>query len=94
MLFGKFFSLEPPSENPNINPMKILVYKKEQLTNVPRFLTVAINYVRTLKFEEDPDYQYIIRIFTELLSEQRNLDDDNEEDEENNEGLEDEYEWS
>ena len=94
MLFGKFFSLEPPSENPNINPMKILVYKKEQLTNVPRFLTVAINYVRTLKFEEDPDYQYIIRIFTELLSEQRNLDGDNEEDEENNEGLEDEYEWS
>jgi hypothetical protein len=92
MLFGKFFSLEPPLENPNINPMKILVYKKEQLTNVPRFLTVAINYVRTLKFEEEPDYQYIIRIFTELLSEQRKLDGYNEE---NDEGLEeDEYEWS
>lgn len=87
MLFGKFLSLEPPSENPNINPMKILVYKKEQLTNVPRFLTVAINYVRTLKFEEEPDYQYIIRIFTELLSEQRENEglDDNDEDE---------YEWS
>jgi serine/threonine protein kinase len=96
MLFGKFFSLEPPSENPNINPMKNLVYKKEQLTNVPRFLTVAINYVRTLKFEEEPDYQYIIRIFTELLSEQRKLDgyNEKEEEDEEDEDLEDEYEWS
>lgn len=94
MLFGKFLSLEPPSENPNINPMKILVYKKEQLTNVPRFLTVAINYVRTLKFEEEPDYQYIIRIFTELLSEQRKLDGYNEKDNKEDEDFEDEYEWS
>ena len=93
MLFGKFFSTEPPSENPDINPITILVYKKEQLTNVPRFLTVAINYVRTLKFEEEPDYQYIIRIFTELLSEQRKLDGYNEKEEED-EDFEDEYEWS
>ena len=96
MLFGKFFSTEPPSENPDINPITILVYKKEQLTNVPRFLTVAINYVRTLKFEEEPDYQYIIRIFTELLSEQRKLDgyNENEKDNEKDEDFEDEYEWS
>jgi len=94
MLFGKFFSTEPPSENPDINPITILVYKKEQLTNVPRFLTVAINYVRTLKFEEEPDYQYIIRIFTELLLEQRKLDGYNEKDNEKDEDFEDEYEWS
>ena len=67
MLFGKFFSTDT-------NILKILVLKKEQLTNIPRFLTVAINYVRTLKFEEEPDYKYIIKIFTDLLLEQRELE--------------------
>jgi hypothetical protein len=66
MLFGKFFS----TEGKDLNSIKILALKKDQLTNVPRFLTVAINYVRTLKFEEEPDYKYIIRIFSELLEEQ------------------------
>ena len=70
MLFGKFFSTEPKDPN----AYTILALKKDQLTNVPRFLTVAINYVRTLKFEEEPDYKYIIRIFSELLEEQRALE--------------------
>ena len=89
MLFGKFFSVNVNGEE----PLKILVLKKEQLTNIPRFLTVAINYVRTLRFEEEPDYKYIIRIFSEVLEEQREMEGyskakEDEEDEE------DEYEWS
>ena len=72
MLFGKIFSSEP-SGDPKLNPMKILALKKEQLTNIPRFLTIAFNYVRTIKFEEEPDYQYIIRIFSDLLLEQKKL---------------------
>jgi serine/threonine protein kinase len=90
MLFGKFFSI-------NVNggeqdPLKILVLKKEQLTNIPRFLTVAINYVRTLRFEEEPDYKYIIRVFSEVLEEQREQESYSKakEDEEDY----DEYEWS
>ena len=89
MLFGKFFSVNVNGEE----PLKILVLKKEQLTNIPRFLTVAINYVRTLRFEEEPDYKYIIRVFSEVLEEQREMEGyskakEDEEDEE------DEYEWS
>jgi serine/threonine protein kinase len=90
MLFGKFFSI-------NVNggeqdPLKILVLKKEQLTNIPRFLTIAINYVRTLRFEEEPDYKYIIRVFSEVLEEQREQESYSKakEDEEDY----DEYEWS
>lgn len=83
MLFGKFFSLDKDDSN----PFKTLVLKKEQLTNIPRFLTIAINYVRTLRFEEEPDYKYIIRIFSELLEEQRELEGEGEEED-------DEYEWS
>lgn len=90
MLFGKFFSI-------NVNggeqdSLKILVLKKEQLTNIPRFLTVAINYVRTLRFEEEPDYKYIIRVFSEVLEEQREQESYSKakEDEEDY----DEYEWS
>ena len=70
MLFGKFFSVNVNGEE----PLKILVLKKEQLTNIPRFLTTAINYVRTLRFEEEPDYKYIIRVFSEVLEEQREME--------------------
>jgi serine/threonine protein kinase len=87
MLFGKFFSI-------NIeDPLKILVLKKEQLTNIPRFLTIVINYVRTLRFEEEPDYKYIIRIFSELLEEQREMEGYSKA-KENDEETDDEYEWS
>lgn len=90
MLFGKFFSTETNTDNPNLSPLKILILKKEQLTNIPRFLVTAFNYVRTLKFDEEPDYQYIICIFTDLLLEQRkNEGEDTECSDE-----EDEYEWS
>ena len=100
MLFGKFFSTDT-------NILKILILKKEQLTNIPSFLTVSINYVRTLKFEEEPDYKYIIKIFTDLLLEQRELEASLEQNtvasleqntvaslEDTIVSLEQEYEWS
>jgi serine/threonine protein kinase len=85
MLFGKFFSINGEE------PLKILVLKKEQLTNIPRFLTIAINYVRTLRFEEEPDYKYIIRIFSELIEEQREMEGYSKAKEDKED---DEYEWS
>jgi serine/threonine protein kinase len=88
MLFGKFFSVNVNKDDPNSG--KILVLKKEQLTNIPRFLTVAINYVRTLRFEEEPDYKYIIRVFSELLEEQREMEGYSKAKEDED----DEYEWS
>jgi len=86
MLFGKFFTLNKDEQD----SFKTLVLKKEQLTNIPRFLTIAINYVRTLRFEEEPDYKYIIRIFSELLEEQRELEGYSKAKDEED----DEYEWS
>ena len=88
MLFGKFFSVNGEE------PLKILILKKEQLTNIPRFLTIAINYVRTLRFEEEPDYKYIIRIFSELLEEQRELEGYSKAKEDKEDEQDDEYEWS
>jgi serine/threonine protein kinase len=88
MLFGKFFSVNGEEQD----LFKILALKKEQLTNIPRFLTIAINYVRTLRFEEEPDYKYIIRIFSELLEEQREME--GLEAKEKDEETDDEYEWS
>jgi serine/threonine protein kinase len=91
MLFGKFFSVN--KDDPN--PFKILILKKEQLTNIPRFLTVAINYVRTLRFEEEPDYKYIIRVFSEVLEEQREMEGYSKaKEDEEDEYEDDEYEWS
>ena len=90
MLFGKFFSVNGEEQD----PFKILVLKKEQLTNIPRFLTIAINYVRTLRFEEEPDYKYIIRIFSELLEEQREMEGYSKAKEDKEDEQDDEYEWS
>jgi len=90
MLFGKFFSVNGEEQD----PLKILVLKKEQLTNIPRFLTIVINYVRTLRFEEEPDYKYIIRIFSELLEEQRELEGYSKAKEDKEDEQDDEYEWS
>ena len=108
MLFGKIFSTEQvqiqtqTQTQINTNTLKILVAKKEQLTNIPRFLVIAFNYVRTIKFEEEPDYQYIIRIFSDLLLEQKRLNgeikqkEDINEDEEDDDIIEEKetYEWS
>ena len=90
MLFGKFFSVNGEEQD----PFKILGLKKEQLTNIPRFLTISINYVRTLRFEEEPDYKYIIRIFSELLEEQRELEGYSKAKEDKEDEQDDEYEWS
>lgn len=90
MLFGKFFSINGEEQD----PFKILVLKKEQLTNIPRFLTIAINYVRTLRFEEEPDYKYIIRVFSEVLEEQREIEGYSKAKESLEKDEDDEYEWS
>ena len=83
MLYGKDFGA-------NTNNMKQLILNKEQLTNVPQFFKVAINYVRTLKFEEDPDYKYIMQIFLDESGlDQKDLEDDLEEEEDD---LEDDLE--
>lgn len=90
MLFGKFFSVNGEEQD----LFKTLVLKKEQLTNIPRFLTIAINYVRTLRFEEEPDYKYIIRVFSELLEEQREMEGYSKAKEDKEDEQDDEYEWS
>jgi serine/threonine protein kinase len=75
MLFGKDFGT-------NTNNLKQLILNKELLTNVPQFLKVAINYVRTLKFEEEPDYKYIMQIFSDesVLYQDQDQEEDLEED--------------
>ena len=66
---------------------------------------MMLDNVRKLGFEEEPDYQYIIRIFSDLLLEQKRLngeikqkeDINNEDyDEENDDIIEEKetYEWS
>ena len=48
--------------------LKIMCLKKEQLTNlekplIPEFLKQLLIYVRTLEFDECPDYDEIIKVF-------------------------------
>jgi len=61
MLFGKLsWDKETDSKN--------MCFKKEQLTNldkplIPGFLKQLLIYVRTLEFDECPDYDEIIKVF-------------------------------
>ena len=47
------------------------IYKlKEQiilLEEVPSFIKILLNYVRKMKFDETPDYNYIINIIIETF---------------------------
>ena len=84
MLFGKLFWDKETD-------IKNVCFTKEQLTNVektiiPGFLKRILNYVRTLKFDECPNYDEIIRIFDTVykemgfssVAEESVLDDDDE----------------
>lgn len=67
MLFGKL------SWDKEID-IKNMCFKKEQLTNVekpliPDFLKKLLIYVRTLKFDECPNYDEIIKIFDTVYKE-------------------------
>jgi hypothetical protein len=48
------------------------IYKlKEQIIlieEVPAFIKILLNYVRTIKFHETPDYNYIINIIIETFN--------------------------
>lgn len=61
MLFGKLFWDKETD-------LKNMCFKKEQLTNlekplIPVFLKQLLIYVRTLEFDECPDYDEIIKVF-------------------------------
>ena len=61
MLFGKLFWDKETD-------FKVMCFKKEQLTNlekplIPVFLKQLLIYVRTLEFDECPDYDEIIKVF-------------------------------
>lgn len=47
------------------------IYKlKEQIIlieEVPNFIKILLNYVRNIKFDETPDYNYIINIIIETF---------------------------
>jgi serine/threonine protein kinase len=43
----------------------IYLLKKQIISkNIPNIIKTALNYVRSLAFEEDPNYEYLIRLFT------------------------------
>ena len=63
MLFGKLVWFDKS----NLND----IYKlKEQIIlieEVPTFIKILLNYVRKMKFDETPDYNYIINVIIETL---------------------------
>lgn len=42
-----------------------LLKKKIMTTDIPDVIKIALNYVRSLTFEEPPDYGYLIRLFSQ-----------------------------
>jgi serine/threonine protein kinase len=58
MLFG---NLEWFNET-DINKMALLKKKIIQIDNVPVFIKNMLNYVRSIEFDETPDYDYIINL--------------------------------
>ena len=52
----------------NINEMTIL---KEELTNkkeIPAFIKLMLEYIRNIKFDEKPDYDYLINVLVDVFN--------------------------
>ena len=71
MLFGKL-------EWVDIKKSKDIYYLKRKIhTNyeVPSFIKIMLYYVRYMKFDETPDYNYLIDLMVNVLHERCYVDD-------------------
>ena len=55
------------------NDKKLSVSIEELCKDLPKELAVYMNYCRKLKFDEDPDYGYLRRLFHDLFMQQATL---------------------
>lgn len=63
MLLGKLVWFDKS----NLNDIYKLKEQIIQLEEVPSFIKILLNYVRKMKFDETPDYNYIINIIIETF---------------------------
>jgi hypothetical protein len=63
MLFGKLVWFDKSDLN-DIYKLKEQIILSEE---VPTFIKILLNYVRKMKFDEPPDYNYIINIIIETF---------------------------
>ena len=49
---------------------KIVLLKKNiiEIEQVPSFIKIMLNYVRTMKFDEKPDYEYLINLMVNEIT--------------------------
>ena len=76
MLYGKLEWFDK-----NINEMPVL---KEEVTNkkeIPAFIKLILEYIRNIKFDEKPDYDYLIKLLVDVFNN-------------NNYKLDNHFEWS
>ena len=63
MLFGKLIWFDKS----NLNDIYQLKEEIILLEEVPDFIKILLHYVRKMKFDETPDYSYIINIIIETF---------------------------
>ena len=63
MLFGKLVWFDKSDLNDIYNLKEQIILSEE----VPTFIKILLNYVRKMKFDETPDYNYIINIIIETF---------------------------
>ena len=76
MLFGKLEWFDK-----NHNEMAFLKYKLTNVEEVPSFIKIILHYIREMRFDETPDYTYIIHLLVKALNDHHYINDNK-------------YEWS
>ena len=76
MLFGKLEWFNKKSTE-----MYLLKYKLTNVEEVPSFIKIILHYIREMRFDETPDYTYIINLFVKAFDDNHYINDNK-------------YEWS
>jgi hypothetical protein len=61
--------------------MAFLKYKLTNVEEVPSFIKIILHYIREMRFDETPDYTYIIHLLVKALNDHHYINDNK-------------YEWS
>jgi serine/threonine protein kinase len=64
MLFGKLEWINTNNCNEN---MALLKHQLISVIEVPSFIKIMLYYVRNMKFDETPDYEYLINLMLKVL---------------------------
>ena len=75
-LLDKYYEKYVPYFQKNIDEIYALKSKLQFIDELPSFIKIMLYYVRGMKFDETPDYVYIINLMLKVFNENNFVNDE------------------